>query len=399
MKKSLFLAMAAVALLSGCSKDDGGITIDNGNGGNLDPDAVQIHLGTGLPTAIVTPNTRAVVESPKNWNGLKVGIYALAKNAQVNGVDLVWSNNDLGQRLLDNIEGTIAEGADPSINLNGNYYYPMSQGMNYTFYGYYPRVDAPVVTDDAVTASYALTGQDDILWGRAVASNIENAGTTYEGYNARYFRKNTGTATDPTIDFKHKLVRLDFKLKAGTEEGGDATAATNVKVKSINVVCQNKGVNLTIADKNKMNNTGTLEVGEITTTALTTEPAFIKDNPDAAYCLPLYSDYTSSMVNTVYTGKPTAESATTPMSIGLPIMLPTPALAIAGETAYYVKVELEASATQTLSTVIPVSTADGFLAGNKYDVTLVVNGLTGIKINATLTGWQNGSKPDDVEIN
>ena len=32
MKKSLFLAMAAVALLSGCSKDDGGIISDGGNG-------------------------------------------------------------------------------------------------------------------------------------------------------------------------------------------------------------------------------------------------------------------------------------------------------------------------------------------------------------------------------
>lgn len=392
MKKSLFLAMAAVVLLSGCSKDDGGISITE-KGNDLNSDAVEIHLGMNLPTIDVAPKTRAVIEDGTNWNGLQVGIYALAKNDQVNSTELTWINNDLSQRLLDNLTGTISSGSDPSINLGGTYYYPMSQGMNYTFYGYYPRVETPTIADKTIVASYDISGQEDILWGRAVAETKTTDGVTYEGYNARYFRKNTGTA-NPSIEFQHKLVRLNFKLKAGTE-GGGTTEAAKVKVKSINVICQNRKVNLTVADKTKMNNTADIENGELATTTISDDPVFVKDNPDVSYCLPLYQTYTSSTSNEIYAGNPTD----TPSSIGLPIMLPAPGLAITGETAYYVKIELEASAAQTLSTILPVSTTGGFLAGYQYDVTLIVNGLTDIKIDATLKAWQNGTNPDDVEIN
>lgn len=107
MKKSLFLAMAAVALLSGCSKDDGGITIDNGNGNEggsvtVDPDAVMVQLGARGITSETTPQTRASIDE---WNDTPVGIYGVAKA----GVT-AWAEAD-NSLILNNAAGTIAKDA------------------------------------------------------------------------------------------------------------------------------------------------------------------------------------------------------------------------------------------------------------------------------------------------
>lgn len=405
MRKRLFLAMSAVVLLAGCSKENDDLTNESGNGSsnteNIDPDAVKIHLGMKLPFAEVNPSSRAVVDNT-TWNGTRVGIFALGKNPTFGGAELTWVNNNLSQRILDNKEGIIATGANPSVTLDGDYFYPMTQGMNFTFYGYYPKVDDTAITTaidgKKIDATYQISGQEDILWGRAVAPTLTNTGVDYEGYNARYFRKNT-TAVDPSIEFNHKLVRLNFKLKAGAE---DPVESAKVKVTSISVVCQNRKVNLTIADKTKMNDTTTPENGALTSAPVDGSPVFVKDGPDPVFLLPLYKLYTSPTTNEVYTGYPTEASAISPIAIGLPIMLPTTNLAITStpaEVAYYIKVELEASANQTLSTIVPVTTTGGFLAGYQYDVTIVVNGLNPIRINATLKEWAQGNNPGDVEIN
>lgn len=399
MKRCLFLALSATLLLAGCSKENDGFANENGSNVANDPEAVRINLGFKLPYAEVSPSSRAVVDNT-TWNGTEVGIFALAKNATFNGADLSWADNNLSQRLLDNKVGTIADKSTPSVTLDGDYYYPMTQGMNFTFYGYYPKTDATAtdVTGKKISATYDISGQEDILWGRAVAPTLINAGITYDGYNARYFRKNTA-AVDPSIEFNHKLVRLNFKLKAGSE---DPDESAKVEVTSINVICQNRKVDLTIADKTIMNNTPISENGALTTAPVDDTTPFVAENPDRIFLLPLYSSYNSSTTNTPYIGKPTVESAVTPMSIGLPIMLPIPSLAITNAKqpeAYYIKVELKASATQTLSTIVPVTTVGGFLAGYQYDVTIVVNGLNPIRINATLKEWAQGTNPGDVEIN
>lgn len=408
MRKSLFLAMAAVVLLAGCSKESDGITNENGGNDtetNIDPDAVKINLGMKLPSAEVSPASRGAIIGDATWDEAKVGVFALAKNETFNGADLIWVNNNLSQRILDNVEGTIKVGTPTTVELkDGPYYYPMTLGMDFTFYGYHPRVATPVTDGESkvITAAYNISGQEDILWGRVVAPQITEGEITYEGYNARYFRKNT-TAAVPSITFDHKLVQLNFKLKAGTGEDGTTDESVKVTVKSINVICQNRNVNLTVANKNLMNNVAPVPVedGKITAVPVAGGSDFELSNPAEEFLLPLYSFYDNKN-NVIYTGSPTTESANTPMPIGMPIMLPTPTLAIANATepeAYYIKVELGVGQSQTLSTIMAVKAPEGFMPGYSYNITIVVNGLSEIKLEATLTAWKKGTDPGEVEIN
>lgn len=79
MRKSLFLAMAAVVLLAGCSKESDGIMDqgdDNGTN-NVNPDAVKIELGTKGMSANVTPGTRGTLDK---FNDTTVGVFAFSKN-------------------------------------------------------------------------------------------------------------------------------------------------------------------------------------------------------------------------------------------------------------------------------------------------------------------------------
>lgn len=382
MKKSLFLAMAAVALLSGCSKDDGGIISDGGNGnGSIDNEntPVQIQLGTNLITSNTT-QTRAAIDA---WNNTKVGILGLAKNPT--GIDPWNIGTENTTCALPNVEGNIVSGnaAATAIDLTGKYYYPLDNSINYSFYGYHPYVatagtgnNTITALDDVVTVNYKdFDGSQDILWGYAKAdlkAGTVDTGINYDGFNARYFRKTDAKNTTPDITFYHQLVQLKFNIVKGEED------VTDLSVNSIKVINMPTEIVMTIADKKAEANEG-----KITITAGTNE--YILSDGDGK---------TSPIAINV-------ADATIPQKMGDCIMLPAEA-AVDGKFKAKIKLAL-ANGTdipESEITIAPPTTGatTAFIAGYSYNVNLTINGLKEIKVTATLTEWKDGGD-SDIEIN
>lgn len=387
MKKSLFLAMAAVALLSGCSKDDGGITIDNGNGNEggsvtVDPDAVMVQLGARGITSETTPQTRASIDE---WNDTPVGIYGVAKA----GVT-AWAEAD-NSLILNNAAGTIAKDATAIVFANNmKYYYPMQNSYFYSFYGYSPYsgtgaadTNAPTNNGSKITKEFTMDGTQDILWGMAVTdpqpSKITGeTGTTYDGYNAKFFRKTA--AGTPSLTFKHALTRLKFAIVQG--DGYDT--AQDLKVTGISITNAPTTAVLTIADLANLTPT----TPQLVSGADKTAEYSLKDVSGNAI--------TSVSVNNAGT---TSAAAT---EIGESIMLP--ADAVDAEGYYTAKISLTAApgiftgGTYTSNVKFKLNTGV-FEAGKSYKINLTVYSLSEIKLEATLTPWDTATPDTDIEIN
>ncbi|WP_304245522.1 fimbrillin family protein [Phocaeicola plebeius] len=387
MKKNFLFVMAAAAMLASCSKD-AAVSEPAGNGnenGVVDPtdpnSPVLVRLGAGGLGVDVTP-TRGVVDS---WNNTVVGIYALAKDADFTE----WQAGD-GSILLENEKGTITGNPDGSVTKEAiniaEKYYPGSNDIHYTFYGYYPYAAADAEGNDKtpptnatgkVTKTFVINGSQDIMWGNAVAAKINNTagGEQLDGYNALYFRKGEGAAT-PDITFNHKLTQLNFKIK----KAGEFSTAGPDKQLSVTKIEINTfpSLDLTIADKAETDN------GKIAPT----------DAMGGAADIPVIKNDAGEAADAVIVDNIDGESA-----FGTSMMVYT-----AGETqtTYSAKVYLKMGADgEEVSSPITIKLAEdaAFEAGKSYNVNIAVNSMMKVEVNATLTKWQPGDDAEDIEIN
>lgn len=379
MKKSLFLAMAAVALLSGCSKDDGGITIDNGNGGADNNDSpVMIQLGSNL----ITSSTTQTRSSLTKWDNTEVGVLGLAKNTELTTIWDITSQNTTC--ALPNVKGTIAEAEGTTatkITFTDQYYYPLDNSINYSFYGYYPYIatdggNTIAANNNIVTVTYNdFNGSQDILWGcvKATPKNgATDAGNSYDGFNARYFRKTDAKGTTPNIEFKHQLVRLQFKITQGEED------VTNLSVSSIKMINMPSVVSMIVADKATEANEG-----QITFT------------PGNAEYLLSTGDGTTPATSVAVAN---ASSA----AMGESIMLPAGTVDENGNLKAKIKLTLNGTdipeSEITITPPVAGSETTAFTAGYSYNVNLTIHGLKPIEVTATLAEWKNGGD-SNIEIN
>lgn len=385
MKKNFLFVMAAAAMLASCSKD-AAVSEPAGNGnenGVVDPtdpnSPVLVRLGAGGLGVDVTPS-RGVVDS---WNNTVVGVYALAKDANFTA----WADGD-GSILLENEKGTITGDPDGSVTKDAitiaEKYYPGNNDIHYTFYGYYPYAGAdaddttpPTNANGKVTKTFTINGSQDIMWGQAVATKINNkdGGEQLDGYNALYFRKGQDAAT-PDIAFEHKLTQLNFKIK----KAGEFSTAGPDKQLSVTKIEINTfpSLDLTIADKAETDN------GKIAPT----------DAMGGAADIPVIKNDAGEAADAVIVDNIDGESA-----FGTSMMVYT-----AGETqtTYSAKVYLKMGADgEVVSSPITIKLAEdaAFEAGNSYDVNIAVNSMMKVEVNATLTKWQSGGSAEDIEIN
>lgn len=387
MKKNFLFVMAAAAMLASCSKD-AAVSEPAGNGnenGVVDPtdpnSPVLVRLGAGGLGVDVTP-TRGVVDS---WNNTVVGIYALAKDADFTE----WQAGD-GSILLENEKGTITGNPDGSVTKEAiniaEKYYPGSNDIHYTFYGYYPYAAADAEGNDKtpptnvtgkVTKTFVINGSQDIMWGNAVAAKIDNTagGEQLDGYNALYFRKGQDAAT-PDITFEHKLTQLNFNIK----QAADFSTAGEDKKLSVTKIEINtySSLDLTIADKAGTDN------GKIAPTAAieAADMSVIKDDEGTAADAVVVDDI--------------AEDS---QAFGTSMMVYT-----AGDTqtTYSAKVYLKMGADgEEVSSPVTIKLAGNaaFEAGKSYNVNIAVNSMMQVEVNATLTKWQSGGSAEDIEIN
>lgn len=387
MKKNFLFVMAAAAMLASCSKD-AAVSEPAGNGnenGVVDPtdpnSPVLVRLGAGGLGVDVTP-TRGVVDS---WNNTVVGIYALAKDADFTE----WQAGD-GSILLENEKGTITGNPDGSVTKEAiniaEKYYPGSNDIHYTFYGYYPYAAADAEGNDKtpptnatgkVTKTFVINGSQDIMWGQAVATKIDNkdGGEQLDGYNALYFRKGQDAAT-PDITFNHKLTQLNFKIK----KAGEFSTAGPDKQLSVTKIEINTfpSLDLTIADKTETDN------GKIAPT----------DAMGGAADIPVIKNDAGEDADAVIVDNIDGESA-----FGTSMMVYT-----AGDTqtTYSAKVYLKMGddgEEVSRPATIKLAGNAAFEAGKAYNVNIAVNSMMQVEVNATLTKWQPGGDAEEIEIN
>lgn len=385
MKKNFLFVMAAAAMLASCSKD-AAVSEPAGNGnenGVVDPtdpnSPVLVRLGAGGLGVDVTPS-RGVVDS---WNNTVVGVYALAKDANFTA----WADGD-GSILLENEKGTITGNPDGSVTEDAitiaEKYYPGNNDIHYTFYGYYPYAGAdaddttpPTNANGKVTKTFTINGSQDIMWGQAVATNIDNkdGGEQLDGYNALYFRKGQDAAT-PDITFEHKLTQLNFNIK----QAADFSTAGEDKKLSVTKIEINtySSLDLTIADKAGTDN------GKIAPTAAieAADMSVIKGDEGTAADAVVVDDI--------------AEDS---QAFGTSMMVYT-----AGDTqtTYSAKVYLKMGADgEEVSSPVTIKLAGNaaFEAGKAYNVNIAVNSMMQVEVNATLTKWQPGGDAEEIEIN
>lgn len=355
MKKSLLLAMSAIALLSSCNSDD--IATPEND--------VLVVLGAQSPTITTRSSIDNNPAGNNNWIGLtELGIYGLDKNTD-------WTTakaSDPNVRLIDNEKSTIQmNNGSQSVSWSSgiNYVYPLSNDYKFTFFGYHPYVNTPTVTSDKVVCTYTLTGTQDIIWAEAWALDLP---TGFEGFNAKYIRKG---GSNPSFNFKHLLSRFTFSVLAGGEDEKSRGDAAKLKVKYIRITDVRNNATLVIADKVEAN------AGKLT---------FGVQTGNFELC-----DKNDSPVTDIQPAYPAARA-------GESIMVP----ASPDITAYEVEIRIEdETGTRSATSTLKIEKADksAFAAGDSHNVKLTVYGLTDILISASLTEWSDKEEIELPDIN
>jgi hypothetical protein len=374
MKKNFLFVMAAAAMLASCSKD-AAVSEPAGNGnenGVVDPtnpdSPVKIQLGASAIVAGVEQDKKIASRAPIDaWADTEVGIYALAKDEEATDWSMDVTNDPT--MLWENVKGTITGEAstdvDITLDLQGQPgYYPNQGKHQYTFYGYHPYQETKAtIQGTKATATFTITGAEDILWGEAVAPQLpgigDDSGNQYDGYNASYFRKGEGAKT-PSIGFKHKLTQLKFKAKAANTETIDQQG---LKIQSIEIKDVPTSLDLVIADK-----TTPLDNGKISTNLAPNNANLKVGNLDEPFDLSTASNFTA---------------------VGDPIML----FSDGSETKTFTAIVTLVDANRKTSANEITLTAPGGLAyaqGSAYTIELTINSLEEIKVQANLTEWAEG---------
>lgn len=273
MKKNIWIwALAAVTLITACSKNDDPVTPEPEQNVTEDdfesPDGqVVIQLGAGDYTASAsTTVTRAPLTNTTFAGKTTIGIYAVSTDGTWDATNMLLNNR---KAKVTDVERKAEEGADVSKKtenipaVTGPYkislyntegitegqveYYPMISDKNYAFYGYSPYNNIANSSGNSASVTFTdFNGSQDIIWGKSVApqiaagsiwakSNYTTNPTAIDGYNAKYIRmlkyhyelnnaKDIGRAPKtnypwiPNIAFTHKLVQFKFYIVPAQEQ-------------------------------------------------------------------------------------------------------------------------------------------------------------------------------------
>lgn len=383
--KKLFLmgAVASLGLLASCSSDD-----DLSTGGNGKDGLQQIKIGMGVQATVGATRGTGTVGSVgaenNKWAGQAINIYMFNKGtldvAQFDGVDIY---NNAAFYAPTAASTGLATAADHSVK-----YYPTQSAFD--FWGY--RLDdaiqgTPAVSEDGTMqeVGFTLNGSQDIMVGKATPTEEDltkcaDAEKIYSAYAAR-------RGVQPDIKFKHLLSRLVFSVTGGNEEACDDEHG--VKVTAIKV---------------KSKYTGKLIVAYTPDAEVTNELVPTEDVKDLVLMQRATDDTNGNnkLIALEEKGPEWDEVAgqAKKTNIGEAILaVPADTYDLTIELSQKVKIYDDGSTTQeetkkfSYNDVIKL-TDDVFKAGYSYNVNITVFGLSEIKINTTLTPWEDGGNID-----
>lgn len=383
--KKLFLmgAVASLGLLASCSSDD-----DLSTGGKNDLQQIKIGMGVQATVGATrgTGTVGSVGAENNKWAGQAINIYMFNKGtldvAQFEGAD-IYNNAAFYAPTADSTG--LATAADHSVK-----YYPTQAAFD--FWGY--RLDdaikgSPAVSEDGKMqeVGFELNGSQDIMVGKATPTEDDlkkcaDAEKIYSAYAAR-------RGVQPDIKFKHLLSRLVFSVTGGNKDACDnehGVKVTGIKVKS--------------------KYTGKLIVAYTPDAAVTNELVPTDDVKDLELMERQAADTygNNNLITLTEKGPKWDDTKDKPIktNIGEAILaVPADQYDLTIELSQKVKIYDDGSTTQedtktfSYNDVIKLPD-DVFKAGYSYNVNITVFGLSEIKINTTLTPWEDGG---DIDMN
>ena len=460
MKKNLFYAAFALAMMASCTNEDN-LVVDP-----VEPtpeDKVALNLGVVAPSVNATVGARGtgavgdVAGTNNVWNSQQLYIAMidretgdLAKDVETNDTIMGWSTYTYRaprkeQGVTDSI-GNIriyqntAAPTTPAGNGTIQYLYYPTQGT-FDFYGWHldDAGGSPAITPTAATANTASTtsiaitgitidGTQDIMGAKTkpFTSTDNYANYTTDLAPWAFSARTARNEIDPILKFEHQLARVKFFVKAGSQSAAiydnatptspkagldDASAATTSAMYVTGISIPNLHTNLTMT----LNNT------TIATTAGTEVDTFklgsiVADTIGAL--TPVAPNYHKD-----YTGTKAEGVTTNEAQVGESIMF-LPVSATDGKgTDKQIEIllnlkqrvqltEVEGTTDKTFgfktqSSKVTVlaehvkngnSTVTAFEPGKSYNVYITIYGFERIEISAELTPWKDGGDVDvDIE--
>lgn len=212
MKKQIIMMLAVATALASCSKSETDTPEVTTPGVPELP--VPITLSAGIDVT-ATPQSRADFAG-----GPVEGATFPANVDKVFGVTAYSAKSsaptDFTTPYFKNIN--VNSGAGSALAFASNQYYP-ANGDKVYYYAYAPVVGSITTAAASATASYTITGQEDIMAAQVV-SGIAKPTTA------------GATQTQPVFAFTHKLMQLKFVVvKDATFQ--ETTTVTNITVKDI----------------------------------------------------------------------------------------------------------------------------------------------------------------------
>lgn len=367
MKKSFILAAAALVALASCSKSP--VTTE---AQSFDPD--EVFTETDLYPITFSSNvvaTKAKVKgsgSIETWaDTMQLHIYGIKRDAD-NNLDLVdgIQINNVVAAAPDGVESGEIEVWDPALSTELEkvpFYYENSG--RYDFFGYYlddaaveGQEDPELDTDEGtITLPVQINGTQDVMLAyadreAAVEGTAINPNKLYSAYGVR-------KGIIPDLKFTHQLSRFIFKVRKGAVGQSGEAQPGPMYVNSLAVDSYTNGL-LTIVGENR--------------------GLVVADN-DALMFL--------NLTNRGQALTPTVVAGLEPQTLGESVLV------FPGRETYNIKVDLANDKTSQLNNM-SFDIEGGAIAGKSYVITITVYDIEEIRINVSLTEWDNDTDPINI---
>jgi len=377
-------------------------------------------FGIGISTrgsGSVESDNEGNFETPENEY---IGIYMLATDRigtnpeEARPVD--WT--DYRCIKMTNVQTkAVTEAGKTNLKWDNTYWYPYENWYAFRFYGYYPRVDDSNITlqSNLIVANYTgLDGTTDIIHGKSkgycsdedeLSNNPANPDPWAKyRYSAQYFRKAGHLDECPSVDFGHKLMRVQFYIQGVGDENGSYEMANKMMLQSVAIKARNSVMGpgnwdgehiptkayLVVADLENSGNTGTLTFDWENDC---TESIVMRDNDNQPYD-------SKDKVN-----------GNEEIKVGRPILLPVPDAGAGDGFIYGAQISLkmvdgEGNTLATFNDASPLDLnlkpeAGEYKAGHTYKVIIKISGPQQVSLKATLSDWEelNDDAFDDLDLN
>ena len=381
--KKIFTFLATAAMLAACAKETPQVPSNDFSAPAENGGQVAVLFNSNVIASVQTKAQGGV----DAWSGNQ-NLYIYGFQRVKGGIDYSatpFINNVVAvspvEGAADNVLAVIDESDNKPFYYVGNY--------TYDFYGYYVDdldVD-PIAEASGVRVPLVLTGGEDVMLAKAdPAADVEKARTngTFTGDNSwndlyAYSAYAARRGVQPSLVFKHQLVRFTFQITSGSEfEDDNRLTVTGLSVNARNVA------DLCVAGEttglvNIQPETAALELKSLVGGALTDLEEYIVPNA---------SEVITDGSNVL------GESL---------MVIPNPA-PVVGESDKYSMVLSMVQDGKSIDYPVDLKftdvkgTVDGqtqFTAGYSYRITIKVYGLEKVELSAELEPWVPGG---DIEI-